>query len=172
MNADAQERYARHLVMPEVGREGQTRLMRSHVLVVGAGGLGAPVLQYLAAAGVGQITIMDPDRVERSNLQRQVLFGEAHVGRPKAGVAAEVLAAQNPLVKVSARETRFVAGDAVDTFDLVVDCTDNFAARYALLAATHGRLDHHQGMIGDHYVGRPGPSDGPFDEALAIVIAG
>ena len=84
MNPDALRRYARHVMMPEVGHEGQAALIRSRVLVVGAGGLGAPVLQYLVAAGVGHVTIMDPDRIEASNLQRQVLFNDADVGREKA----------------------------------------------------------------------------------------
>ena len=132
MSRDTLDRYARHLVMPEVGPEGQARLGRARVLVVGAGGLGAPVLQYLVAAGVGQVTLMDPDRVERSNLQRQVLFSDAQVGRPKAAAAAEVLRAQNPQVEVIGRPERFESGQSVAAFDLVIDCTDNFAARYAI----------------------------------------
>ncbi len=118
--------------MPEVGREGQARLGRSRVLVVGAGGLGAPVLQYLVAAGVGQVTVMDPDHVDRSNLQRQVLFSDAQVGRSKAAAAAEVLRAQNPQVQVIPLADRFESGRSVAGFDLVIDCTDNFAARYAI----------------------------------------
>jgi adenylyltransferase/sulfurtransferase len=132
MSPDALSRYARHLVMPEVGRAGQARLMGARVLVVGAGGLGAPVLQYLVAAGVGQVTVMDPDHIERSNLQRQVLFRDDQVGRAKAKVAAEVLAAQNPQVEIIAQCRPFEAGDSVAGMHLVVDCTDNFAARYAI----------------------------------------
>jgi len=100
--------------------------------VVGVGFMGAPVLQYLVAAGVGQVTVMDPDRVERSNLQRQVLFADADVGRSKSQVAAESLRAQNPQVKIIDRAERFGVEHSVSGFDLVVDCTDNFAARYAI----------------------------------------
>lgn len=126
-------RYARHLLLPEVGAAGQRRLAASRVVVMGAGGLGAPVLSYLAAAGVGELTVVDDDTVDLTNLQRQVLFATGDIGRPKAEVAAERLAALNPDVRLSPRRERIteesVAG-LVAGADLVVDGTDNFATRY------------------------------------------
>lgn len=126
-------RYARHLALPEVGRAGQERLLRSRVLCVGAGGLGSPLLLYLAAAGVGTLGVLDDDAVDVSNLQRQVLFGEGDLGRPKAEVARERLQLLNPLVTVEARVERFGpenALDAVSAYDVVADGSDNFATRY------------------------------------------
>ncbi|MEM1034828.1 MAG: ThiF family adenylyltransferase [Myxococcota bacterium] len=137
LSPEERERYARHLRLPEVGRTGQLLLRSSHVLVVGAGGLGCPVSLYLAAAGVGALTVADFDVVERSNLQRQVLFTEADVGRAKVDVVRERLRAHNPHVRVIARRMRFgddadTAAQLVTTVDVVVDATDNFAARYAI----------------------------------------
>ncbi len=126
-------RYARHLRLPQVGVEGQRRLKASRVLCVGAGGLGSASLLYLAAAGVGRITVIDPDRVEESNLQRQVLFGTSDTGRSKAEVAAARLAELNPGVDVVPLVDRLVAANArrlVAAHDVVVDGTDSFAARY------------------------------------------
>ncbi len=126
-------RYGRQLVLPEVGREGQERLKASRVLLVGAGGLGSPAALYLAAAGVGRLTLVDPDRVDRSNLHRQILYGEADVGRPKLEVAAARLHDTNPHVEVGAVPERFGAANAaalVADHDVVLDGTDNFAARY------------------------------------------
>ena len=126
-------RYSRHLVLPEVGPEGQRRLLASRVLVVGAGGLGSPVALYLAAAGVGTIGLVDFDTVDESNLQRQVLYGESDVGRPKLEAAAERLADLNPHVRVVPHPTRLTADDALEViggYDLVVDGTDNFPTRY------------------------------------------
>ncbi|MGZ4451041.1 molybdopterin-synthase adenylyltransferase MoeB [Oryzihumus sp.] len=126
-------RYARHALIPEVGLEGQRRLKGARVLVVGAGGLGSPVLMYLAAAGVGTIGIVDDDVVETSNLQRQVVHGVSDVGRPKSLSAQETLAEVNPLVTVERHELRLDSSNAlevIDGYDLVVDGTDNFPTRY------------------------------------------
>jgi adenylyltransferase/sulfurtransferase len=126
-------RYSRHLTLPEVGPEGQRKLKQASVLVVGAGGLGAPACLYLAAAGVGRIGLVDFDRVELSNLQRQVLFGDPDLGRPKVQVARERLAAINPFVILDVHETRLDPGNAMEllaAYDLVVDGTDNFPTRY------------------------------------------
>jgi adenylyltransferase/sulfurtransferase len=127
------ERYARHLALPGFGRTGQARLMASSVLVIGAGGLGCPALLYLAAAGVGRIMVVDPDTVDTSNLQRQVLYTSADVGANKAEAAARRLCALNPLVRVEAHPIRFTRSNAlgfVRSCDLVVDGSDNFATRY------------------------------------------
>jgi sulfur-carrier protein adenylyltransferase/sulfurtransferase len=126
-------RYSRHLIIPDLGVEGQKRLKNARVLVIGAGGLGAPTLLYLAAAGVGTIGIVDFDAVDESNLQRQIIHGVADVGRPKAQSARESIGAINPLVDVRLHEFRLEAGNAVDLFkqyDLILDGTDNFATRY------------------------------------------
>ena len=125
--------YSRQLALPEVGAEGQARLAAARVLVVGAGGLGCAVLASLAGAGVGEITIMDPDSVAASNLHRQPLFTAADVGRPKAQAAAGRLRAYNPSVSVRAVPERFDdanADERVSAADVVVDCTDNFAAKF------------------------------------------
>jgi adenylyltransferase/sulfurtransferase len=127
------DRYSRHIIMDGVGPEGQQRLLDSDVLVVGAGGLGAPVIQYLAAAGVGTLRIVDDDAVERSNLQRQVIHADADVGVPKAESAADYVEKLNPDVEVRAHETRLDRSNVakfVDGVDFVVDCSDNFATRY------------------------------------------
>ncbi len=126
-------RYSRHLIIPDLGLDGQKRLKNARVLVIGAGGLGAPTLLYLAAAGVGTIGIVDFDTVDESNLQRQIIHGVADVGRAKAQSARDSIAAINPLVDVRLHEFRLDAGNAVDLFaqyDLIVDGTDNFATRY------------------------------------------
>lgn len=128
-------RYARQIVLPEVGAAGQARLAAAGVLVVGAGGLGVPVLQYLAGAGVGRITLVDPDRVERGNLHRQPLYGESRLGAPKAEAAAAVLADLNPEVRVDARVTALDPANAPELVagaDVVLDCADSFAASYVL----------------------------------------
>ncbi len=129
------ERYARHVILEEVGEAGQARLLASRVLVVGAGGLGSPVLLYLAAAGVGTLGIVDDDVVELSNLQRQVIHTTRSIGRSKVVSAAETIAALNPEVKVEAEALRLVpanAADIVARYDLVADGSDNFATRYLL----------------------------------------
>ncbi|GAB4066249.1 adenylyltransferase/sulfurtransferase MoeZ [Angustibacter speluncae] len=128
-------RYSRHLLLPEIGREGQRRLKAARVLVVGAGGLGSPVLLYLAAAGVGTIGVVDDDVVDSSNLQRQVVHGVDDVGRPKVDSAAESVARVNPLVRVVRHHGRVEPSTALDLvrgYDLVVDGTDNFPTRYVV----------------------------------------
>lgn len=126
-------RYSRHLIIPDLGVDGQKRLKNARVLVIGAGGLGAPTLLYLAAAGVGTIGIVDFDVVDESNLQRQVIHGVADVGRSKAQSARDSIVAINPLIRVRLHELRFAPSNAVDLFkqyDLILDGTDNFATRY------------------------------------------
>jgi molybdopterin/thiamine biosynthesis adenylyltransferase len=132
--ADAErQRYARHLSLAEVGPEGQARLGAASVLIVGAGGLGSPAALYLAAAGVGRLGILDFDRVDLSNLQRQVLFDTAAVGEPKATAAAARLSALNPGIRIDALDERLTAGNALRLFegyDVVLDGTDRLAVRY------------------------------------------
>jgi molybdopterin/thiamine biosynthesis adenylyltransferase/rhodanese-related sulfurtransferase len=126
-------RYSRHLLIPEVGVEGQERLAASRVLCIGSGGLGSPVLQYLAAAGVGRIGVMDDDTVDESNLQRQTIFATSDIGRLKAQVAAQRVMEINPLVAADAIPIRFDASNARDLvrlYDVVIDCTDRFETRY------------------------------------------
>ena len=131
------DRYARHIVLRELGGPGQAALRRARVLIVGAGGLGAPVCLYLAAAGVGRITVADDDRVSISNLQRQVIFRVSDDGQPKAGAAAGAMRALNPHVTVTALDRRIADADAglIAEHDLVIDGTDTFAARQAVNAA-------------------------------------
>ena len=131
-------RYSRHVVLPHIGVEGQEKLKRGRVLIVGAGGLGCPAALYLAAAGVGHIGIADYDKVDASNLQRQVLYREAHVGRSKAAVAAEVLREVNPHITVARHETcvdEVNAAALIAQYDMVLDGCDNVSTRYALNAA-------------------------------------
>jgi adenylyltransferase/sulfurtransferase len=130
---DQIDRYARHLVLPEIGEEGQARLLESRVLVIGAGGLGSPVLLYLAAAGVGTLGIVDDDAVDLSNLQRQVIHSTGDIGRPKVESAAARLAQVNPEVRVVTHPLRLAATNVlalVEGYDLVADGSDNFATRY------------------------------------------
>jgi len=132
------ERYARHLVLREIGGPGQQALKAASVLIVGAGGLGAPASLYLAAAGVGRIVLVDPDVVDRSNLQRQVLYAEADIGAPKVEVAARRLSALNPHVAIEPILARLDAGNArelVRGVDLVLDGTDDFGVRFCVNAA-------------------------------------
>ncbi|MCW4458045.1 ThiF family adenylyltransferase [Microbacterium sp. MPKO10] len=127
------DRYARHLALPDVGSLGQRRLRHASVLVIGAGGLGAPILHYLAAAGIGHLTVIDDDVVEASNLQRQVLHRDEDIGRPKAESAHDALVRLDPTMSVSALCERLTPENAIDLFtrhDLVLDGTDNFATRY------------------------------------------
>ncbi|MFA9515782.1 ThiF family adenylyltransferase [Halopenitus sp. H-Gu1] len=127
------DRYSRHIIMDEIGPEGQKRLLEGRVLVLGAGGLGAPVIQYLAAAGVGQITIVDDDDVERSNLQRQIVHTDGDVGDPKVDSAKRYVEALNPDVEVETHRTRLDTDNAHDLLtghDVIVDCSDNFRTRY------------------------------------------
>jgi adenylyltransferase/sulfurtransferase len=133
LTADELERYARHIVLHEVGGPGQAALGRARVLVVGAGGLGAPALLYLAAAGVGTLGVVDDDTVSLSNLQRQVIHATPDIGRPKVESAADAIARLNPHVKVETHPMRLDdanARDLVARYDLVADGSDNFATRY------------------------------------------
>jgi adenylyltransferase/sulfurtransferase len=129
------DRYARHLVLPEIGEDGQARLLDSRVLVIGAGGLGSPLLLYLAAAGVGTLGVVDDDDVDLSNLQRQVLHDSSKIGEPKVASAQARLAEINPEVRVVAHRERLTSGRAMDliqAYDLVADGSDNFATRYVV----------------------------------------
>jgi adenylyltransferase/sulfurtransferase len=134
------QRYKRHLVLREVGGQGQQKLKAAKVLVVGAGGLGSPMLMYLAAGGVGTIGIIDDDRVSLDNLQRQIVHDTAHVGRPKVDSAADTLAGLNPHVKVERHNARLDAGNALEIisrYDIVADGSDNFATRYLVSDACY-----------------------------------
>jgi adenylyltransferase/sulfurtransferase len=133
LSAEEVERYARHIVLREVGGAGQNKIKNARALVIGAGGLGAPLLMYLAAAGVGEIGIIDNDMVSLSNLQRQVIFKTNDIGKPKAEAAARELAALNQNVKITRYIDRFSASNALallEQYDLLCDGSDNFATRY------------------------------------------
>jgi sulfur-carrier protein adenylyltransferase/sulfurtransferase len=133
LDADELQRYHRHLILPEVGADGQRRLKAARVLLIGAGGLGSPAALYLAAAGVGRLGVVDPDDVELSNLQRQVLHDTESVGTPKVDSAAARLRAINPHVDVVAHRTRLTSANAMGLladYDVVVDGSDNFPTRY------------------------------------------
>ncbi len=135
LTPDELRRYARHILLPEVGREGQQRLKSASVLIVGVGGLGSPAALYLAAAGVGHLGLVDGDRVDESNLQRQVLYATAQVGQPKALMARERLHALNPHIQIDTYAHRITPANAweiASEYDLIVDGTDNFATRYLL----------------------------------------
>ena len=137
-SAEERERYARHFVLPEIGGPGQQKLKKAHVLIIGAGGLGAPALQYLAAAGVGEVTIVDDDTVDLSNLQRQVIHSTQSVGLQKSISAETAVHAINPHVRINAitdRLTQKNAADLVSHKTIVLDGSDNFETRY-LLAET------------------------------------
>ena len=133
LTSDEVQRYSRHLIIPDVGMDGQKRLKNAKVLVVGAGGLGSPTLMYLAAAGVGTLGIIDFDVVDESNLQRQVIHGQSDIGKPKAESARETIEEINPFVKVVLHKERLDSSNALEIFadyDLILDGTDNFATRY------------------------------------------
>ncbi|MDE0209851.1 MAG: HesA/MoeB/ThiF family protein [Boseongicola sp.] len=145
------ERNARHIALREIGGTGQKRLKEARVLVVGAGGLGAPVLQYLAAAGVGTIGVIDGDTVENSNLQRQVIHADARIGMPKVFSAQKAMADQNPFVSIrpyNRRLTREIAADLFADYDLVLDGTDDVETRYLVNEfAVKGRIPLISGAI-------------------------
>jgi len=133
LTADQRRRYARHVILPEVGLEGQKKIRAASVLCIGAGGLGSPLAMYLAAAGIGKLGIVDFDKVELSNLQRQVLHGSADVGRAKTESARAAIGRLNPDVEVVLYPERFTRNNALETlqpYDIVVDGTDNFPTRY------------------------------------------
>jgi len=128
-------RYSRQILLPRIGTEGQQKLLDSHVLLVGAGGLGSPVAMYLASAGVGHITIADDDEVDLSNLQRQILHRHNDIGRAKVDSAKDTLISLNPDVRVTPLQTRIDSGQLaslLDGVDLVVDASDNFATRFVI----------------------------------------
>jgi adenylyltransferase/sulfurtransferase len=157
------ERYARHIVLREVGGPGQAALGRARVLVIGAGGLGAPVLLYLAAAGVGTLGVIDDDTVALSNLQRQVIHGTPEIGMPKVESAAAAIARLNPHVKVVTHAERLTAANAlalVSQYDIVADGSDNFATRYLVSDACY-------------FAGRPlvTAAVGTFDGTLTTIRA-
>ena len=167
LSQNQQNRYRRHLQLPEIGMAGQERLLAARVLVVGAGGLGCPVLQYLAAAGVGTLGIVDSDRVELSNLQRQILYGDADVGQLKAEAAARAVRRQNPDVRCEVHATRLNltnVRELAGQYELVVDGSDNFATRYLLNDACaslgkpliSGAIYKFEGQVSVfHYAGGP-----------------
>jgi molybdopterin/thiamine biosynthesis adenylyltransferase/rhodanese-related sulfurtransferase len=139
LSAEQKERYGRHLLLPEVGPEGQAKLLDAKVLLLGAGGLGAPTALYLAAAGVGTLGIVDDDEVDLSNLQRQVIHTTGRIGRPKVDSAEETIAALNPDVEVVKYPVRLDASnimEIIDGYDVIVDGVDNFPTRYLLNDAT------------------------------------
>lgn len=162
---DDVERYARHLVLAEIGGPGQQKLARARVLIVGLGGVGGPAAQYLAAAGVGTLGLVDDDTVALSNLQRQVLFSTADIGQPKVEAGAERLSALNPGVRIETFPERLTEANAaarIAGWDVVVDGTDDFPARFAVNAAcfaagvplVSGALGRWEGQIGV-FTGKP-----------------
>ncbi len=168
LSADQLQRYARQLVLEEVGADGQGRLREASILVVGAGGLGAPAIMYVAGAGIGRLGIVDDDVVERSNLHRQVIHADADLGRPKVDSAAQWVRAHNPDVTVESHETtvtienvRALLGD----YDIVVDATDRFPTRYLLNDAcaltdtpyVFGAVYRFEGQVASFDAGSGGP---------------
>lgn len=191
LTAEQLDRYARHIIMDDIGGQGQQRLLDSAVLVVGAGGLGAPILQYLAAAGVGTIGIVDDDHVERSNLQRQIIHQDADIGRPKVDSAADYIAALNPDITVQTHETRFDSNNArslVTGYDVVVDASDNFPTRYLIndicvledIPFVHGAVYRFEGQIAAFTGGQPcyrclfpeAPPDGAVPDCATAGVFG
>jgi adenylyltransferase/sulfurtransferase len=163
LSAEELERYARHIVLPDVGGPGQAALRRARVLVVGAGGLGAPVLLYLAAAGVGTLGVVDDDAVALSNLQRQVIHGTPDIGMPKVDSATALIHRLNPHVAVEQHRVRLTAPNAlalIERYDLVADGSDNFATRYLVADACY-------------FAGKPlvTAALGPFDGTLTTIRA-
>jgi adenylyltransferase/sulfurtransferase len=139
MNDDQLLRYSRHILLPQIDFEGQQKLLDSHVMIVGLGGLGSPVAMYLAASGVGKLTLVDDDDVELSNLQRQVLFTEKDVGSAKVETARTRLTAMNEAVDIQTIRSRLSEKEMISVLsevDVLVDCTDNFAARFLLNRAS------------------------------------
>ncbi|MBV8603589.1 MAG: molybdopterin-synthase adenylyltransferase MoeB [Pelomonas sp.] len=182
-------RYSRHILLDEIGIAGQQALLDAHALIVGAGGLGSPVALYLGTAGVGRLTVVDDDRVELTNLQRQIAHATARIGQPKVASVAAAVHALNPGVRVDAVEARADASrlDAlVAAADVVLDCSDNFATRQAVNAAcvrhakplVAGAAIGFDGQLGVYDVRRPGqpcyacvfPPEGRFEEARCATL--
>ena len=158
LTSEQAQRYSRHLLIPEVGERGQHRLLQSKVLLIGAGGLGSPAALYLAAAGVGQLGIVDSDTVDLTNLQRQILHTTERIGRPKVESATETIAALNPDVKVVAYAERLTAANIdriIAGYDVIVDGADNFPTRYLLndasikhgIPVVHGSIYRFEGQL-------------------------
>ncbi|MDB5327676.1 MAG: rhodanese/MoeB/ThiF domain protein [Phycisphaerales bacterium] len=171
LNADQINRYRRHLILPEVGMEGQKKLLNARVLCIGAGGLGCPIALYLAAAGVGTIGLVDIDVVSPSNLQRQILFDTASVGEPKVKAAGRRLKALNPDVNIVEHETIINASNVLDLvarYDIIIDGTDNFPTRYCVndacvllkKANVYGSIFRFEGMITVFDPHRTNPDNG------------
>ncbi len=147
MNDEQLLRYSRHILLPEIGVEGQARLLAAHALVIGAGGLGSPAALYLASAGIGTLTLADGDAVDLTNLQRQILHTTAAIGRPKAASGRETLTQLNPAARVVALEERLDPGrlaELVAQADVVLDCSDNFATRHA---ANRACVQHRKPLV-------------------------
>ncbi|CAN5659939.1 molybdopterin-synthase adenylyltransferase MoeB [soil metagenome] len=172
LDAAQRDRYSRHLVLPEVGAEGQAKLLDAKVLCVGAGGLGSPALLYLAAAGVGNIGVVDADEVETSNLQRQVIHSTETVGTPKAESAREAIRRLNPDVRVDVHPVRLDEGNAAEllgSYDVIVDGSDNFDTRYVIndtavaqrKPVVHGSIFRFEGMVASFI-----PYEGPCYRCL------
>ena len=172
LDAAQRDRYSRHLILPEVGEEGQRKLLESKVLCIGAGGLGSPALLYLAAAGVGTIGIVDSDVVEASNLQRQVIHNTETIGVPKAESARQMIEKLNPDVRVNVHDYRIDSSNAeelLSQYDVVVDGCDNFDTRYVVNDAAvklrrpvvHGSIFRFEGMASTFI-----PFDGPCYRCL------
>jgi len=169
VNDDQLDRYARHIILKEIGGAGQQRLLESHVILVGAGGIGAPAIQYLAAAGIGRLTLIDDDSVSLSNLQRQVLFTTDDIGQPKVEAAEVAVALLNPDVRVTGRQLRLTSDSAAELLagaDVVIDGSDNFATRLAvadtaralhipLVSAAVGQFDGQLGVFRGWEVDKP-----------------
>lgn len=171
LSPEESARWARHLTLPGVGAEGQRRLRAARVLSIGAGGLGSPVVLYLAAAGIGRLGILDFDVVEASNLQRQIAHGDADIGRGKTASAAEAVAALTPYTEVVRHDVRLTAENAVGIlsgYDIVVDGTDNFATRFLVADAAEivgvpvvwGSINRFEGQVAVFWSGPGAPSDG------------
>lgn len=186
-------RYARQMILPEIGANGQDRIAASHALIVGAGGLGVPVLQYLAGAGIGRITLIDPDTVEESNLHRQPIYRMKDIGQPKVRAAAQAIARLNPQVEMHALMDRLTPANApalIGQADIVLDCADSYAASYTLSdtclaagkplisASALGLAGYVGGYCGNETLGRapslralfPDPPDGGQTCATAGVL--
>lgn len=152
------DRYSRHIIMDDVGPGGQKQLLDAEVLIIGAGGLGSPIIQYLAAAGTGTLGIIDDDVVERSNLQRQIIHGDADIGRPKVESAREYIASINPDITVRPLDQRVSPENImslISSYDFIVDGTDNFQTRYLVNDActiaekpfSHGAIFRFEGQV-------------------------
>jgi molybdopterin/thiamine biosynthesis adenylyltransferase/rhodanese-related sulfurtransferase len=163
---DGRERYGRHLLVPGVGEEGQVRLLESRVVLIGAGGLGSPAAFYLAAAGVGTLVIIDDDRVDKSNLQRQILHTDDRIGQPKVDSARRTLSALNPSIALETHDLRLDRHNVEELFagaDVVLDGTDNFATRYLVNDAcvklaipnVHGSIYRFEGQVSVFWPGCP-----------------